>query len=59
MLGQEFRRDFPNYSAGFSLSIRCGTAGAGGYAMDQLTIRQKELQLQRSVNQIRWTCEMR
>jgi len=54
MLGQIFRRDFPNYSAGFSLSIPLRNRQAqADYAMDQLTIRQKELQLQRSVNQIR------
>ena len=54
MLGQIFRRDFPNYSAGFSFSIPLRNRQAqADYAMDQLTIRQKELQLQRSVNQIR------
>jgi outer membrane protein TolC len=54
LLAQEFRRDFPNYSAGFSLSIPLRNRQAqADYAMDQLTIRQKELQLQRSVNQIR------
>lgn len=54
MLAQEFRRDFPNYSAGFSLSIPLRNRQAqADYAMDQLTIRQKQLQLQRSVNQIR------
>lgn len=54
LLGQEFRRDFPNYSAGFSLSIPLRNRQAqADYAMDQLTIRQKQLQLQRSVNQIR------
>jgi outer membrane protein len=54
LLGQEIRRDFPNYSAGFSISIPLRNRQAqADYAMDQLTIRQKELQLQRSVNQIR------
>ena len=54
MLGQVFRRDFPNYSAGFSVSIPLRNRQAqADYAMDELTIRQKELQLQRSVNQIR------
>jgi len=54
MLGQVFRRDFPNYSAGFSFSVPLRNRQAqADYAMDQLTIRQKELQLQRSVNQIR------
>ncbi len=54
LLAQEFRRNFPNYSAGFSLSIPLRNRQAqADYAMDQLTIRQKQLQLQRSVNQIR------
>lgn len=54
LLGQEFRRNFPNYSAGFSFSIPLRNRQAqADYAMDQLTIRQKELQMQRSMNQIR------
>jgi len=54
LLGQEFRRNFPNYSAGFSLNIPLRNRSAqADYAMDQLTIRQKQLQMQRSVNQIR------
>ena len=54
MLAQIARRDFPNYSAGFSFSIPLRNRQAqADYAMDELTIRQKELQLQRSVNQIR------
>ena len=54
MLAQEFRRNFPNYSAGFSFSIPLRNRQAqADYAMDQLTIRQKQLQLQRLTNQIR------
>jgi outer membrane protein TolC len=54
LLGQEFRRNFPNYSAGFSLTIPLRNRQAqADFAMDQLTVRQKELQMQRSVNQIR------
>jgi outer membrane protein len=54
LLGQEFRRNFPNYSAGFSFSIPLRNRQAqADYAMDQLTIRQSQLQLQRLVNQIR------
>ena len=54
MLGQEFRRDFPNYSAGFSFSIPLRNRQAqADYAMDQLTIRRSQLQLQRLINQIR------
>jgi outer membrane protein TolC len=53
-LGQEFRRNFPNYSAGFSVSIPLRNRQAqADYAMDQLKLRQQELQLQRTVNQIR------
>jgi outer membrane protein len=54
MVAQEFRRNFPNYSAGFSFSIPLRNRQAqADYAMDQLTIRQKQLQLQRLTNQIR------
>jgi outer membrane protein TolC len=54
VLEQEFRRNFPNYSAGFSLSIPLrNRAAQADYAMDQLKLRQQELQLQRTVNQIR------
>jgi outer membrane protein len=54
LLGQEFRRNFPNYSAGFSFSIPLRNRQAqADYAMDQLTVRRSELQLQRLINQIR------
>jgi outer membrane protein len=54
LLGQEFRRDFPNYSAGFSFSIPLRNRQAqADYAMDQLTLRRSQLQLQRLTNQIR------
>jgi outer membrane protein len=54
LLGQEFRRNFPNYSAGFSFSIPLRNRQAqADYAMDQLTIRRSQLELQRLVNQIR------
>ena len=54
LVGQEFRRDFPNYSAGFSFSIPLRNRQAqADYAMDQLTIRRNQLQLQRLINQIR------
>jgi len=51
---QVFRRNFPDYSAGFSLNIpfRNRTAQAD-YVTDQLQVRQKELQLQRAINQVR------
>jgi outer membrane protein TolC len=51
---QIFRRNFPNYSAGFSFNIPLrNRASQADYAMDQLKLRTEELQLQRSMNQIR------
>src|SRR4051812_29327847 len=52
--GQLFRRNFPDYSAGFSISIPFrNRAQQADYVTDQLQLRQSELQLQRSVNQVR------
>lgn len=54
VLGQIFKRDFPNYSAGFSLNIPFrNRAAQADYVTDQLLLRQSELQLQRVVNQVR------
>ena len=54
LLGQVFRRNFPNYSAGLSLNIPFRNRIAqADYTTDQLTLRQSELQLQRAKNQIR------
>jgi outer membrane protein len=51
---QIFRRNFPNYSAGFQFNIPLrNRAAQADYAMDQLKLRTEELQLQRSLNQIR------
>jgi outer membrane protein TolC len=53
MLGQIFRRDFPNYSAGVSLNIPFrNRAAQADYVTDQLSLRQSELQLQRSMKQV-------
>jgi len=53
-LAQLFGRNFPNYSAGFSLTIPFRNRVAqADYVTDQLTLRQSELQLQRSLNQVR------
>jgi outer membrane protein len=54
LLGQILRRNFPNYSAGFSLNIpfRNRTAQAD-HVIDQLQLRQSELQIRRAVNQVR------
>jgi outer membrane protein len=54
VLAEIFRRNFPNYSAGFSFNIPLrNRAAQADYAMDQLKLRTEELQLQRSLNQIR------
>jgi outer membrane protein TolC len=51
---QLLRRNFPNYSAGFSFNIPLrNRAAQADYAIDQLKMRTEELQMQRSLNQIR------
>jgi outer membrane protein TolC len=51
---QIFRRNFPNYSAGFSLNIPFrNRAAQADFVVDELTLRQSELQLQRALNQVR------
>ncbi|MGA3027424.1 MAG: TolC family protein [Bryobacteraceae bacterium] len=53
-LAQIFRRNFPNYTVGFSLNIPFrNRAAQADYVTDQLALRQSELQLQRSVSQVR------
>jgi outer membrane protein len=54
LFGQLFNRNFPDYAAGLQLNIplRNRTAKAD-YVLDQLTLRQSELQLQRQENNIR------
>ena len=53
VLGQIFRRNFPNYSAGVSLTIPFrNRAAQADYVTDQLQFRQTELQFQRVVNQV-------
>jgi len=52
-LAQVFRRDFPNYSAGVSLTIPFrNRAAQADYVTDQLQLRQAELRLQRAANQV-------
>src|SRR5258708_15019306 len=54
LLGQLFRRNYPNYSVGFSLNIPFrNRAPQADYVTDQLAVRQAELPLQRSVNHVR------
>jgi outer membrane protein len=52
-LGQIFRRNFPNYSGGVSISAPLGNRTAqGDYGIDQLQYRQSQLSSQRDVNAI-------
>lgn len=54
MLGQIFRRNYPNYSAGFSLNIPFRNRVAqADYVADLLSLRQAELVYQRSQSQVR------
>ena len=54
LLGQIFRRNYPNYSAGFSLNIPLrNRAAQSDYTTRVLTLRQDELSLQKAVNQVR------
>jgi outer membrane protein TolC len=54
LLGQVFRRNYPNYSAGFSLNIPLrNRAAQSDYATSLIEIRQNELTLQKNVNQVR------
>jgi outer membrane protein TolC len=54
LLSQIFSRHFPSYAAGLSLNIQIrNRAAQGDYVLDQLGVRQGELQLQKSINQVR------
>ena len=54
LFGQIFRRDFPNYSAGFSLNIPFrNRAAQADYVDDMLTLRQTELQLKKAENDVK------
>jgi outer membrane protein TolC len=54
LLGQIARRNYPNYSAGFSLNIPLrNRAAQSDYVTSMLEMRQNELNLQKNVNQIR------
>jgi outer membrane protein len=54
LLAQIFGRDFPNYSAGFSLNITFrNRAAQADYVTDQLSLRQSQLQFQKAVGQVR------
>lgn len=54
LLGQIFRRNYPSYSAGFSLNVPLrNRAAQSDYTTTVLQLRQSELALQKSVNQVR------
>jgi outer membrane protein TolC len=53
-LSQIFQRDYPSYSAGFSLNIPLrNRAARADYVTSELELRQNQLQLQKTENQIR------
>ena len=53
LLGQIFRRNFPNYSAGLSLNIPLrNRAAQSDYATSLLELRQNELNLHKNTNQV-------
>lgn len=54
LLAEIFRRNYPNYSAGFSLNIPLrNRAAQADYVTSEIEIRQNELNLQKQINQIR------
>jgi len=54
MLGEIFRRDYPNYSAGLSLNIPLrNRAAQADYTTSLIGIRQSELTRQKQINQVR------
>jgi outer membrane protein TolC len=54
LLAQIFRRNYPNYSAGFSLNIPLrNRAAQSDYATSEIEIRQDQLTLQKQINQVR------
>jgi outer membrane protein TolC len=54
LLAQIARRNFPNYSAGFSLNIPIrNRAAQSDYVTSLLEIRQNELTLRKNINQVR------
>jgi len=53
LLGQLFRRNFPDYSAGIQLTIPIrNRAAQADFAVDTIQARQQELQLEKAVNQV-------
>jgi outer membrane protein len=53
LLAEIFRRNYPSYSAGFSLNIPLrNRAAQSDYATSMIELRQNELSLQKSINQV-------
>lgn len=54
LFSQLFSRNFPDYSAGLQLNIPLrNRAAQSDYVLDQITVRQSELSLQKQENQVR------
>jgi len=54
VLGQLFRRNFPDYSFGFQLNVPIRNRSAqADMTLDSLSLRQSELQQQKQLNQLR------
>jgi outer membrane protein len=54
LLGEMFRRNYPNYSAGLALNIPLrNRAAQSDYTTSELELRQSELGLQQNINQVR------
>jgi outer membrane protein len=54
LLAEIFQRNYPNYSAGLSLNITFrNRAAQSDYVTSQLELRQNELSLRKSINQVR------
>jgi outer membrane protein TolC len=54
MVGQIFRRNYPNYAAGFSLNIPLrNRAAQSDYTTNVLTLRQSELAERKTISQVR------
>jgi outer membrane protein TolC len=54
LLGELFRRNYPNYTAGLALNIPLrNRAAQSDYVTSELELRQSELGLQQNINQVR------
>ncbi len=54
VLGQLFRRNFPNYGIGFQLNVPLRNRSAqADMIRDQLSLRQQEIRQQQQINQVR------